>query len=213
VPERPRSDPLTLRFSKGERSTRASPTRSGGSPTSAIIVVSGVQGAGKSTVSRLLAGRFERGVHVEADALQRMIVSGGIWVTDKQSPAPVLGEAQAQLRLRLHNACLLARSFRDAGFTAVIDDIIIGERWDHLQEDLRSLPFHLVVLAPAVAEVERRDAAREKTVGGGWAAYLDDEQRRTMSGVGLWLDTSEQTAEETVEEIMRRVWDEGLIES
>jgi len=178
-----------------------------------IIVVTGVQGAGKSTVGRLLAGRFERGAFVEADALQRMIVAGGRWVTDDGGPAQPQGEAYEQLRLRLRNACLLARSFREAGITAVIDDIIIGERWGHLREDLAGVPFCFVVLAPEVATVVARDTARESlTVGAEWARYLDDEQRRTMAGIGLWVDSSRQTPEETVGEVLRRL-DEGLIES
>lgn len=40
-----------------------------------IIVLTGIMAAGKSTVARLLAQRFVRGVYIEADALQRMIVS------------------------------------------------------------------------------------------------------------------------------------------
>ncbi|MHB8575447.1 MAG: nucleoside/nucleotide kinase family protein [Dehalococcoidia bacterium] len=63
-----------------------------------IVVVTGVQAAGKSTVSRLLAGRFVRGVHVEADTLQRMIVAGAEGVTTPGEPD---GEAARQLRLRL----------------------------------------------------------------------------------------------------------------
>jgi chloramphenicol 3-O-phosphotransferase len=180
----------------------------------AIIVVTGAQGAGKTTVGRLLAARFPRGAFIEADAVQRMIVSGGQWVTDADSePGAPDGEAAAQLRLRLRNACLLARSFYEAGFTAVLDDIIIGERFHHLRADLAGLPFHLVVLAPEVATVEARDAGRDKTVGGGWADYLDRELRVTMSGLGLWLDTSQHTPEQTVDEIVLRVWDEGLVES
>ncbi len=62
-----------------------------------ILVISGTQGAGKSTVARLLAARFERGAWVSADALQRMIVAGGRWPEDRtMSP-----EAERQLRLRL----------------------------------------------------------------------------------------------------------------
>jgi hypothetical protein len=34
-----------------------------------------------------------------------------------------------------------------------------------------------------------------------------------MSGVGLWLDTSHLTPDEAVDEIILRVWDEGLIKS
>ncbi len=176
----------------------------------AIIVVSGIQGAGKSTVAGLLAERFSLGVHIEADTLQRMIVSGGEWMGEPGEPP---GEAARQLRLRLHNACLLARSFFDAGFTAVVDDIIIGERFDDLRADLAGLPFRLVVLAPDVAVAIARDEAREHTVGEEWARYLDEEQRRTMAGSGLWVDSSGQTAAETVGEVMSRLEDEGLVES
>lgn len=52
-----------------------------------IIVVTGVQGAGKSTVGRLLGERFERGAHIDADTVQSMIVSGEAWVTDTSAPA------------------------------------------------------------------------------------------------------------------------------
>ncbi len=176
----------------------------------AIIVVFGIQGAGKSTVARALAEQFERGVHIEADALQRMIVAGGEWAGEAGEPA---GEASRQLRLRLHNACLLARSFVGAGFTAVLDDIIIGARFDDLRAELAGLPFRLVVLAPDVATVIARDEAREHTVGEEWARYLDEEQRKTMAGSGLWVDSSGQTPSETVVEVMSRLGDEGLIEA
>ncbi len=174
----------------------------------AIIVVSGVQGSGKSTVARLLAERFSRAVHIEADTLQRMIVSGGEWSGEPGEPP---AEAARQLRLRLRNACLLARSFFDAGFMAVVDDIIIGERFEHLRADLAGLPFHLVVLAPDVETAIARYAAREYTVGEEWARYLDEEQRRTMAGSGLWVDSSGQTADETVEEVMSRLGSEGVV--
>jgi chloramphenicol 3-O-phosphotransferase len=168
-----------------------------------IVVVTGIQAAGKSTVARLLARRFARGVHVEADALQRMIVSGGEWVTEPGEPE---GEAASQLRLRLRNMCLLGASFYDAGFFVVLDDIIIGERWHQLRQELSGYPVPLVVLAPSVDAAIARDRAREKrTLGEGWARYLDGELRRTMRDAGLWVDSSRQTPEQTVDEIVRRL--------
>jgi hypothetical protein len=69
------------------------------------------------------------------------------------------------------------------------------------------------VLAPDVATAVARDAARDYTVGEEWARYLDEEQRRTMVGNGLWVDSSDQTAVETVDEVMSRLGDEGLVEA
>ena len=171
----------------------------------ALIVVTGIMAAGKSTIARLLAQRFARGVHIEADVLQRMIISGGVWVSQPGEPD---GEAAQQLHLRLKHMCLLGRSFFEAGFTVVLDDIIMGDRWYHLQEELRGLPFSLVVLAPRVDVVaQQRDVNRSKnTQGHAWAAYLDHALRTTMADSGLWLDTSEQTPEETVEQILQRLW-------
>lgn len=168
----------------------------------AIIVVTGIQAVGKSTVARLLAGRFARGAHVEADALQRMIVSGGLWPEEPGEPGP---EAARQLRLRLMHMCALGISFYQAGFAAVLDDIILGDRWAELREDLRGYPFALVVLAPRrEVVIQQRDVNRGiPPIGADWAAYLDDILRATMTGKGLWVDSSAQTPDETVDEIVR----------
>jgi predicted kinase len=170
----------------------------------AIIVVTGIQAAGKSTIARLLARRFARGAHVEADALQRMIVSGGAWVGEPGEPS---GEAARQLRLRLRHMCLLGRSFYEAGFTAVLDDIIMGDRWRELQEELHGVPFSLIVLAPSAGVVaQQRDLGRSKQpLGEAWATYLDQILRTTMADAGLWVDSSDQTPEETVDYILQQL--------
>lgn len=160
--------------------------------------------AGKSTVARLLAQRFARGIYIKADALQRMIVSGGQWVAEPGEPQ---GAAKAQLLLRLKNVCLLARSFYEAGFTVVMEDIILGERWEQLQEELSGLPFSLVVLAPRLdVVVQQRDKHRGKSPQGeAWATYLDQSLRETIADAGLWLDSSEQTPSQTVEQILQQL--------
>jgi adenylylsulfate kinase-like enzyme len=170
-----------------------------------IIVVTGIMAAGKSTIARALAQHFARGVYVEADALQRMIISGGEWVSQSQPDEPH-GEAARQLRLRLKNMCLLGRSFFEAGFTVVLDDIILGDRWQHLQKELQGLPFSLVVLAPHIDIVQQRGMQRAKgPQGSAWAEYLDHALRTTMEGIGLWIDNSNQTPEETVNEILQKL--------
>lgn len=60
--------------------------------------------------------------------------------------------------------------------------------------------------------VGERERARPKTGYGDWTPeQLDAELRTETLRVGLWLDTSEQTPAETVEEILARAWSEGAV--
>lgn len=165
----------------------------------AIYIVSGIPGAGKTSVSGRLAERLERGVHIEADELQRWIRSGRVW--PNEAPAD---EAERQLRLRTRNACLLADSFFEAGFSPVIDDVVIGARLGDFLEDLRNRPIRFVLLTPDIEVVRHRDATRGyKQVFSIWG-HLDEAMRRDTPRAGLWLDSSALTLEETVDQIIER---------
>jgi dephospho-CoA kinase len=61
----------------------------------AIVLITGIPAAGKSTVADRLARRFERGVHVRGDVFRRMVVTGRHDMTSTPSE-----EAWRQLRLR-----------------------------------------------------------------------------------------------------------------
>ena len=84
-------------------------------------MISGVSASGKSTVARLLAQRFERGVCVEGDVIREMVVSGRV----EMRPDPA-AEALRQLTLRYAGALAVAGVFLGGGFDVVVEDVIIG---------------------------------------------------------------------------------------
>jgi lincosamide nucleotidyltransferase A/C/D/E len=168
-----------------------------------ILVVSGIPGAGKSTVAAALAARCRAGVHLEGDTLQRSIRSGGRWAHE----APWT-EAHRQLQVRTRAAGVLADTYRHDGFVPVHDDIYVSrERLDLLLAATTVRPLRLVVLAPTVDVVLGRDGARDtKTVGDRWV-HLDAVQRTELAGIGLWVDSSHRTVAETVDMIWRALDD------
>ena len=172
-----------------------------------VWLLTGVSAAGKSTVAQILATRFERGVHVKGDVFRRMVVSG----RHEMSMAPT-DEAIDQLRLRYRLGASTADGYATAGFTVVVQDVILGHHLREYVERIRTRPLHVVVLAPRVDVVRAREAGRQKTAyrGADTPEAMDAALREDTPRLGLWLDTSEQTPEETVVEILARR-DESLL--
>jgi GrpB-like predicted nucleotidyltransferase (UPF0157 family) len=145
----------------------------------AIYLISGPMGSGKSTVGRLLASRFERGVHLDADVFCRSIVSGRSDMTSDPSPG-----ALEELHLRHRLGAAAADAYFEAGFTVALEDVVPAPLLGDYRTAIRNRPCNVVVLLPSSAAGAGFDSAAPR--------------------VGIWLDTTDLPPEETVDEILAR---------
>ena len=174
-----------------------------------VVVVTGISASGKSTVSALLASRFDRGVHVKGDVFRRMVVSGRHEMSSKPTD-----EAWHQLRLRYQLGARTADAYHEAGFSVVLQDVIIGTVLNDYLAAVRSRPLVLVVLCPTADTVAAREAARPKTAyrsGPSEVAEWDALFRRETPQIGMWIDTSDHQPAETVDAILEQALELGRI--
>lgn len=167
--------------------------------TPELFLITGIMGAGKSTVAQALAEQLPKSVHLRGDVFRRMIVRGRAKMTATLSP-----EAARQLRLRYQLAASAARGYLEAGFSVVVQDIIVGESLTQVIEALPAAPLYVVILCPNAQVAAARDAGRSKT---GYseafsAAMFDRIFRRETPRLGLWLDSSALSVEATVDTIL-----------
>lgn len=168
----------------------------------AVIVITGLMAAGKSTIAQKVAEHFPRSAHVRGDSFRRMVVGGRAEMTEHATD-----EATAQLQLRYALSARTADAYAAAGFVAVVQDVILGADVEPYMASLTTTPRYLVILAPRTDVVVRREKLRNKTgYGTDWtpeslAPYLWRDTPR----IGLWLDTSSQRPDDTVTELLARL--------
>jgi len=174
------------------------------------VLITGISASGKSTVAELLARRFWKGAHVKGDVFRRMVVSG----RRDMSEAPE-EEALRQLELRYRLGAGTADQYFAAGFSAVVQDIVIGPALTAYVKAIASRPLAVVVLAPELAVVAEREAQRSKSAYGPdriSAETLDAALRRDTPELGLWVDSTDMTAQQTVDHIAERLWSSALVD-
>jgi chloramphenicol 3-O-phosphotransferase len=173
-----------------------------------LVVVTGQQAAGKSTVGRLLATRLTPpAIWLDGDVFYEMVQAGRASMSPDPSP-----EALRQLRMRYESAAMVVQKYLDAGFDAVYTDIITGADLETWMTAVTGAERHLVVLRPSAEAIVERELARAAgATYEGWMAdgqELVDAVRATESWFadtprrGLWLDTTGQTPEQSVAKIL-----------
>jgi len=167
-----------------------------------------MQAAGKSTIAPLLATRLgPPAATLDGDVFYTGVVAGAEVMTPDPST-----EALRQLQLRYDASALVAQHYADAGFDFVCSDIVLGADVEKWFARLQGVETYLVVLIPSVDSIVEREIGR-----GGNNSYRDwqgpggtlaDGVRALQADLkeiprrGLWLDTTGQTAEQTVDAIL-----------
>lgn len=167
-----------------------------------IILITGNMASGKSTIAQALAEQLPQSVHLRGDIFRRMIVNGQAEMTSELSD-----EAQRQLQLRYDLAVMTAKQYYHAGFTVVYQDIVIGPALRSMTAAFFPLHISIIVLCPHADVLAARDMARGKTGYANRATVdaFDQVLRLHTPRIGYWLDTSDLSAGETTERLLRHL--------
>jgi hypothetical protein len=175
--------------------------------SAAIFILTGAPGAGKTSVARELAQRFELGLHLSVDELRDWVVAG------KVEPIPLLTPAGAhQLRLARQSAGSIADIYSRGGCTVVIDDVLVSADLQTLFNQRQpACPVHKIFLRPSFDEVIARNSARyihfdhQKWTPVIQGLYQEVSLRNTPAEGWTVLDTTGWGIMQTVDTILQRV--------
>ena len=172
-----------------------------------ILLIVGSPASGKSTISKEIARRSPKGLHIPVDDLRTMVQGGVIHPNYDWPP-----ELVQQLALARHTAVEMAIRYCESDFLVAIDDF--WDTYSHLEEyePLFQMPnVTRVILRPSVNATIARLHARQAPST--FRNVLDDaikmvhtelDQHAEALAKQGWhvLDTSNDTIERSVERIL-----------
>jgi len=176
---------------------------------SGCVIVTGMPGAGKSTITDLAARLLPRAAQVGGDAVNMMVRTGFVWFMGKPTE-----EAIRQDELCNRNMCSLANNFIDFGFTVLMDTVLADRaELDFFIALMSPRPVRLVVLAPGIEVCKHRNAMRNPEERLEFDGYerLEADMKREFGDIGWWLDTSAITADQTAEQLVAELADRAAV--
>jgi predicted kinase len=164
-----------------------------------IYLITGLMASGKTTVGQALAQRLHKSVHLHGDSFRQMIVNG-------QTPMgfELNDEAKAQLKLRYELSAQAAKTYSDAGYTVVYQDIVLGPSLADVVAKFDGYPLTVAVLCPTADTLSSRETNRGKSGYRNMSeiAAFDHVLREETPKIGTWIDSTNLSVRETVDRIL-----------
>ena len=168
-----------------------------------IFVITGQLSAGKSTVARALLDRYERGYHIEVDAIREMVTRG------LASPLEWTDETSRQFGLAIRASAALARIYADARFAVAIEGGVDAELAESALEEqgIRDRMVGIVLHPRLEVALERNRTRQTKSFD---TSVLEGVMRRIEPDLARdaarpdWrvIDNSDEPVESTVDRIL-----------
>ena len=153
-----------------------------------VLILTGPTAAGKNTVGGFIAEKLSHCVVIDVDLVR--------WMVRQPHTAAWEGdEGIAQLVLGARNACLLARSFVEAGYPVVILDFLIDETAQLYKAELNEFEPKIVLLLPSFDEIWRRNLERGRRLTDDEIEWTYDVQNR-LTVFDTRIDNTYLSAEE-----------------
>jgi deoxyadenosine/deoxycytidine kinase len=168
-----------------------------------IIFITGMAGAGKSTVGRMLARHFQKSLFIQVDELREKVVKGYA----RPQGGIFTEEVMQQFQMARSTAIYMARLYADHGLDVVIDDVCVPPNFVEQYAALFEIPgVHRVLLYPRESVVIERITKR----GGPlehipYVPVIYNQLDSMSKDDWIVLDSSEWTIEQTVNEILSRM--------
>lgn len=165
-----------------------------------VLLVTGAQASGKSTVGRAVARLWPRGVFLDGDIFWKAVVAGRADMDENPT-----SEALEQLHLRYRVLGGAARSYAEAGFFTVMADNVYGDDVRVVRAAVAPLRLLTVALVPSPEVVAARERARGSDAYAAWSGS-GPELLAAVRTFGGWVratpadlhhDSSDETADLT----------------